>query len=839
MSAIFAIPKPEDAHCTDVISLYLSSAPVNICTDIAILVLPMPVLRTLTLPRKQKIILYVTFGFFLFATIIDIVRIAFLQQASVTRLSEIQANSGKESAASTDSMDFAFYASFTYMMSAVEVCVGINCACVPALKPLASRFFPWLLRDEGEMTPHLSSAGTGDDTSPPWKQPSAALSGSNSSNSNSNSNDDDHMTFQDFLTTPDMAEIPRMARTDTVMTNTSVYSPTARSFSRTFFDFVNLGESRTLMFLSNKESIRPFLAVSLLFFLWGFAYGLLNTLNNQFQVVAHMSVNQGVALHSAYFVGYVIGPLTIGRLVLIHWGFKHSFIVGLSIYGVGCLVFWPSAVLTSFPAFFISNLIVGIGLSILELSANPFIILCGPSQFGEARLNLAQAIQACGTVVSPLLAKKVLFVNNILNAPSLVRCQWTYLALALFCFALAFVYYLVKLPEASDLELEALAQNTFSPSADDSVPSLKELRSTRTTWTTLGLATAAMFFYVGAQECVSTDRSNYFVEAKATANTINLGAISTTSFAGSRFLAALLGLLAPTIFQPRHIILFLTIAAVVFSVLAMKSYPGATGIAMVVTIYATEGPLFGLIFAQGMRGLGKHTKNASAILTAAIGGGAVFPPIMSAVARGHIGHNASYAYAFCVPIALFATMLIFPLYLELFPLARKQTDPLTGIPSDATKRLAWSALGLRRRGTVTSAATESTTGHEPQSQPGYPSPIHTRTNSHNRRSSLFSSPPSPRTVVAPPQFILDSLTLATYDNEGFTAHDFAFNNAQNDTNNKERIASTSSAGAASDTPLLRVFRRLSSVFSANAFRRQSRADSATGSPVEPKAETDV
>src|SRR5438045_4587911 len=94
----FSTPTPPGARCTDIVTLYLSSAPVNILTDLAILFLPMPILTALCLPRKQKIILVVTFGqsylalprFSVlmtcpglggFVTIVDVVRIAYLQQA--------------------------------------------------------------------------------------------------------------------------------------------------------------------------------------------------------------------------------------------------------------------------------------------------------------------------------------------------------------------------------------------------------------------------------------------------------------------------------------------------------------------------------------------------------------------------------------------------------------------------------------------------------------------------------------------------------------------------------------------------------------------------------------
>lgn len=142
-----------------------------------------------------------------------------------------------------------------------------------------------------------------------------------------------------------------------------------------------------------------------------------------------------------------MAPLSFGRIVLKSWGFKATFITGLCIYACGTLTFWPSAVLMSFPAFLVSNFIVGLGLSTLEIAANPFIALCGPPEYAEIRLNMAQGIQAIGSVISPILARRVLF-KQVLDAPSLVDVQWTYLGIALFDVLLAVVFYYLPLPEA-------------------------------------------------------------------------------------------------------------------------------------------------------------------------------------------------------------------------------------------------------------------------------------------------------------------------------------------------------------------------------------------------------
>lgn len=500
IGAVFKDPVPSSATCTDIVTLYLSSAPVNIITDLAILFLPMPILTGMRLPRKQKIILIITFSFGVFVAVVDVVRIAYLQSASLARLQQVGSRVVEEN-------DFSWYASLSFMWSAVEVHVGIICACVPGLKPLVSRILPSLLTDKDELSEksELRYAGTPGpnmdmDMAAAHRIPSIPDSPTKKTSPGSGGDDGD-MDMLDFLTTPDT--IATAARAPTA---TTAATRRSRAASLTFFDFVNMKKPKSMVKMSSKESYFPLALVTILFFLWGFAYGLLDILNSQFQLVVHMSNGQSLGLHSAYFGAYFVGPLTFGRLILKKWGFKATFITGLFIYGCGTLVFWPSAVLTSFPAFLVSNFIVGLGLSTLEIAANPFIVLCGPPKYAEMRLNLSQGIQAVGSVVSPLLAKRVLF-KKLLDAPSLIDVQWTYLGIALFVVLLAVAFYYLPIPEASDDDLEEVAERRHSASSRD-------LLGVRVIYATLALGVFSQFCYVGGQEAVAGVFQQYVVAAR-------------------------------------------------------------------------------------------------------------------------------------------------------------------------------------------------------------------------------------------------------------------------------------------------------------------------------------
>ncbi|KAF2998166.1 hypothetical protein E8E13_003015 [Curvularia kusanoi] len=667
VDAAWMVPVPATAHCTNIVTIYLSSAPLNIITDLAILFLPMPILTGMRLPKKQKIILVITFGFGIFVAIIDVVRIAYLQDAQRATLVAAQADHAESGTNQRNSTDFSWYSSFSFMWSTVEINVGIMCGCVPAMKPLVRRFLPsWVIdhttsrgnsdtySDEAHFHPDIvepSRRRSDHETPPdsPLSKPPAAVPALRGNN--------EPMGLMDFLTTPDTSDFPQMGRTSTVMTAATTRS--TRRGSMTFFDFVDTGRKKNITLRSNRESVYPVLMVTILFFIWGFAYGFLDVLNSRFQEIANMSDWQTVGQHSAYYVGYLVGPLTFGRIVFQVWGFKVCYMVGLAVYACGALVFWPSAVLTNFPAFLVSNFITGAGLSTLELAANPFIALCGPPEFAEVRLNLSQGVQAIGTIVSPLLAKKVLFTGD---ASSLIDVQWTYLGISFFSLALAVLYFYVPLPEATNEELEIASKRI--PVPRDTTIQVGPW-SVRIIWVSLGVAVFSQFCYVGGQESTSTTYAEYLTLVKPTVNPVNHQAVGHTAFAVSRFTAAFVDIWV----KPRYSLLVFYLGAIAFCAAAMNT-TGSAGAAMLVMIMFCEGPIFPQIFAQGIRGMGKHTKDASALLTSAIGGGAIIAPMTFAALKIH---NARYAY--CVVIAAYACGALYPIWLSSLPVTRQLSDP--------------------------------------------------------------------------------------------------------------------------------------------------------------------
>ncbi|GFF61152.1 glucose/galactose transporter [Aspergillus udagawae] len=659
---------PATASCTSVITLYLSSAPVNIITDIAILFLPMPILTKMHLPRRQKYILLITFGFGFFVTVVDVIRIAYLQDAMTE--SRLTSQSRPIHSGSLISISCTIYATplsrqimlisyalasaaLSFMWSVVEVNMSVICTNVPLLKPLIARVMPRMIGVSGKRHGRTTGAGNLPDEIQ-GIGPSTNISLSAIDPVNHSGSRGDH---------------PGPSDEDADDDNVALSGVQSAEFQPgvAFVEFVRLKRPKNMLKLNNRESLAPIALVTLVFWLWGFSYGLLGNLSNHLQAVLGLDTWESLGIHAAYFSGYLVSPVTLGRWVLKGWGYKATLITGLSVYACGTLIFWPSAVLSSFPAFIVSNFIVGSGLGVLETAANSFIALCGPQENAEIRLNISQAIQAIASVVSPLLSEEVLF-KNVTNASALINAQWTYLGIAFFDLLLAAALYYLPIPEAPDDDLEQIAIRCRGDGSS-------KMLGVPVMWLTLSLGVGSLYLYVAGQEVLATSFESLVAASNLRSNltAFDYVTIGHTVFAVGRFLTAL----ALWFLKPRWILMIAYAGMVIFSTLCLKT-SGLTAVAMGLLIYLFESGAFSTLFAICLRGMGKHTKTAASLLASAIGGGAFLPFVQHAVSTSH---GVSYSYS--VLVAIFSTGAIFPLYLNLVPAAKRQVDPVAYVFEDS------------------------------------------------------------------------------------------------------------------------------------------------------------
>jgi len=398
--------------------------------------------------------------------------------------------------------------------------------------------------------------------------------------------------------------------------------------------------------LTVRQSIWPVTLVTVLFFLWGFAYGLLDVLNAKFQTSLNITAAKAGGLQGAYFGAYFIGPLTYSGWFVRKFGYRWTFILGLLIYAVGALMFWPSAVYKSFGGFCGSLFIVGSGLSTLETSANPFIATCGPPRLSEFRLELSQSFQAVGSVIAPLLAARVFFKDT--NSTDLSHVQWTYVGIAAFVILLAVVFFFSPLPEVTDADMALQAEQCSDLTGYQEKPLRKQYK--------LFFGVAAQFTYVGAQVAVASQFIRYCEEATgmSSATASDRYAIGQSLFAIGRFAAAGLFMFV----KPRYILMLFMTMIMIFIGAAMGA-EGEAGFACLALVLFFESCIFPTIFTLSIRGLGRHTKRGSSWIVAAVSGGALFPAL-----TGLLADKKGYHLAMGVPLAGFFVSFCYPIYLN-------------------------------------------------------------------------------------------------------------------------------------------------------------------------------
>ncbi|KAG6007126.1 hypothetical protein E4U21_006310 [Claviceps maximensis] len=417
--------------------------------------------------------------------------------------------------------------------------------------------------------------------------------------------------------------------------------------------------------LTLRQSVYPFVLVTILFFLWGFSYGLLDTLNKHFQNILGINGTRSAGLQAAYFGAYPFASIGHAAWILRHFGYRAVFIWGLFLYALGALLAIPTLKAGSFGGFCACIFIIGNGLGSLETAANPYIAICGPPRYSEIRINFSQAFNGAGTVVAPILGSYVFF--NFDDDRALANVQWVYLSIAIFVLLLATVFFFSEIPEITDADMEFQAETTqFGGFAQQ--PFWKQWR--------LFHAAFAQFCYAGAQIAIASFFINYAVNTRpGTSDPLaaKLFAGAQASFAIGRFA----GLALMKFIRPRWVF-FAFISSVVVFIIPAITERGNIGISMLYLVMFFESVCFPTIVALGMRGLGRHTKRGSGWIVGGVVGGACIPPATGAAADyfKKKGYDFYYGLSMFVPLIFMVLSWAYSACVNFVPAYRTVVDSM-------------------------------------------------------------------------------------------------------------------------------------------------------------------
>ena len=378
--------------------------------------------------------------------------------------------------------------------------------------------------------------------------------------------------------------------------------------------------------LDGTDFLAPFVLVTSLFFLWGFAHSILDVLNKHFQETLHINKTQSAFIQMVLYGGYFLMALPAGRIIS-RFGYRAGVLSGLCLYGIGALLFIPGSMLLSFPFFLFSLFVIGCGLTCLETAANPYVTVLGSPQDAERRINLAQSLNGLGWIVGPLVGGLFLFSGGSGEAD--IATPYTIIGVAVLLVAVLFSF--VKLPDVQ---------------AASSVEAVDE--SDRGLWShrhfVFGLG--ALFLYVAAQTGINSFFINYVVEEGDVTNAV---AALMLSFGRMGFFLCgrISGFLLMKRIRPEKLLIGCALGAI-FAMSLVIFVRGVPGMGAIMVCSLCESIMFPTIFAFALRGLGRHTKTASSYLIMCIVGGAVAPVLV-----GMIADTWCMAWGFLVPLCCF------------------------------------------------------------------------------------------------------------------------------------------------------------------------------------------
>jgi MFS transporter, FHS family, L-fucose permease len=396
----------------------------------------------------------------------------------------------------------------------------------------------------------------------------------------------------------------------------------------------------------------PFVLITSLFFLWGFAHNLNPILIPHLKKACQLSDFQSAMIDSAFFVAYFLMAIPAG-MVMKKYGFKAGILMGLFLFALGAFLFIPAANVRVFGFFLTALFVIASGLTFLETAANPYITVLGDPANAAQRLNIAQSFNGLAASLAAWAGGKFILTGESRSEAEIASMspealsaildgeaasvKIPYLIIGLVVLAIAFLLYRSRLPEVGDENNHSL----------DFSSGLRQIfRHRHFSW---GLT--AQFFYVGAQVCVSSFFIRYLgktvgMDEKSAAEYL---AIALFAFMAGRFIGSFLMRFLP---PARLLGLYAAACVVLMSLVVLLG-----GQVSVYSLIGTEffmSIMFPTIFSLSLQSLGSETKLGSSLLVMSIVGGALLPLIM-----GYYSDKSSIQQAYFIPLLCFAVVFVF------------------------------------------------------------------------------------------------------------------------------------------------------------------------------------
>ena len=386
-----------------------------------------------------------------------------------------------------------------------------------------------------------------------------------------------------------------------------------------------------------KSYLVPFVLITSLFLLWGFAHGLLDVLNKHFQGVFTMTKAESGLVQFSTYIAYFLMALPAGAFMK-RYGYRKGIIMGLLLFAIGAFGFIPAAFLHSATPFLIALFVIACGLCILETAANPYSTILGPSASAAQRLNLSQSFNGLGWILGPLVGGLLIFGASEGDSMALTKPYILVGGIVLF---VALLFFFQKLPE-------------IKPEEEEEVTAIVEEKPAASLWKRRQFvrSVVAQFCYCAAQTGIFGFFINYVTEMDPGIS--NLRASRILAFGGMALfmIGRLSGSFTMKWLAPGRLLTWYSLLSAVCMALVVASVGTLSLYALYLSFFFMS-IMFPTIFALGLEGMGVYTKKASSYIVMGVAGGAFSPMLMGYIGEGNM------ALGFIVPLIAFLYILYF------------------------------------------------------------------------------------------------------------------------------------------------------------------------------------
>ncbi len=382
--------------------------------------------------------------------------------------------------------------------------------------------------------------------------------------------------------------------------------------------------------------------LSTLFFMWGFITVLNDILIPHLKGLFDLNYTRTMLIQFCFFGAYFITSIPAGAIIS-KIGYKRGIVLGLSVTGLGALLFFPASIIISYGFFLAALFILASGITILQVAANPFVAVLGPVETASSRLNLTQAINSLGTTIAPYFGSILILESaGMHRSPAEVAAsvQGPYLAIALLLGVIAVLIALSKLPVVSDAALEKYHDTAHL--------------GKKSAWQYKHLIRGAVsiFLYVGGEVTIGSFLVNYLMEPQIGGLEESEAGKYVSLYWGGAMVGRFIGAAVLQHWKPQHVLTFCAAAAIVL-ILISTNTSGPVAMYSIIAVGLFNSIMFANIFAMSMEGLGKFTGQGSGILCMAIVGGAVVPLLTGFLADSAGIQKALMITALCYTYILY------------------------------------------------------------------------------------------------------------------------------------------------------------------------------------------